>query len=97
MADTLGIAYQQVAKLETAATRASGSRLWDLASALDVPVSFFFDGAPSAGAAVRVDGHRGPGRLEWTRAFDRLAPDVRGAILGLVRSVGGDGQIQAAG
>lgn len=34
---------QQIQKYERGANRIGASRLWDLAQALDVPVSFFFD------------------------------------------------------
>lgn len=43
LAKKLGITFQQVQKYETGKDRVSSSRLWDLANALDVPVSFFFE------------------------------------------------------
>ncbi|CAA7621106.1 helix-turn-helix domain-containing protein [Magnetospirillum sp. UT-4] len=48
----LGLTFQQVQKYERGANRCSGSRLWDLARVLDVPVSFFFDDMPAAVAAA---------------------------------------------
>lgn len=44
LAEKVGIKFQQIQKYETGANRVSASRLWDIAEALDVPVSFFFDG-----------------------------------------------------
>jgi len=44
LAEQVGIKFQQIQKYETGANRVSASRLWDMADALDVPVSFFFDG-----------------------------------------------------
>ncbi len=44
LAQQVGIKFQQIQKYETGANRISASRLWDIAEALDVPVSFFFDG-----------------------------------------------------
>lgn len=44
LAEQVGIKFQQIQKYETGANRISASRLWDIAEALDVPVSFFFDG-----------------------------------------------------
>lgn len=44
LGDTVGIKFQQIQKYETGMNRVSASRLWDIASALDVPVSFFFEG-----------------------------------------------------
>ncbi|MEL6125360.1 MAG: helix-turn-helix transcriptional regulator [Pseudomonadota bacterium] len=44
LGDTVGIKFQQIQKYETGMNRVSASRLWDIAHALDVPVSFFFEG-----------------------------------------------------
>ncbi|MBU2960625.1 helix-turn-helix domain-containing protein [Citreicella sp. C3M06] len=47
LAEQVGIKFQQIQKYETGANRVSASRLWDIADALDVPVSFFFEGIES--------------------------------------------------
>ncbi len=44
LAEKVGIKFQQIQKYETGANRVSASRLWDISEALDVPVSFFFEG-----------------------------------------------------
>lgn len=44
LAEAVGIKFQQIQKYETGANRVSASRLWGIAEALDVSVSFFFDG-----------------------------------------------------
>ncbi|MEL6111601.1 MAG: helix-turn-helix transcriptional regulator [Pseudomonadota bacterium] len=44
LADAVNIRFQQIQKYESGANRISASRLWTLARALDVPVSYFFDG-----------------------------------------------------
>lgn len=44
LAEQVGIKFQQIQKYETGANRVSASRLWDIAEALDIPVSFFFEG-----------------------------------------------------
>ena len=46
LADALGITFQQVQKYEKGANRVGASRLQHIASFLQVPVSFFFEGAP---------------------------------------------------
>ncbi len=48
LAEQVGIKFQQIQKYETGANRVSASRLWDIADALDVPVSFFFEGLKDA-------------------------------------------------
>lgn len=47
LAELVGIKFQQIQKYETGANRVSASRLWDIADALDVDVSFFFEGIKS--------------------------------------------------
>jgi transcriptional regulator with XRE-family HTH domain len=44
LGESVGIRFQQIQKYENAANRVSASRLWDIATALDVPISFFFEG-----------------------------------------------------
>ena len=50
LAEKVGIKFQQIQKYETGANRVSASRLWDIAEALEVDVSFFFSGMADAGA-----------------------------------------------
>ena len=49
LADAVGIKFQQIQKYETGMNRVSASRLWDIASTLDVPISFFFEGLDGNG------------------------------------------------
>ena len=44
LAEKVGIKFQQIQKYETGMNRVSASRLWEIAHALKVDVSFFFDG-----------------------------------------------------
>ena len=44
LAERLGISFQQVQKYESGANRISGSRLWDIATVLETPVAYFFEG-----------------------------------------------------
>mgnify|MGYP001210818856 CR=1 FL=1 len=56
LAEKVGIKFQQIQKYETGMNRVSASRLWDIASALGVDVSFFFEGLESgADAAAQTD------------------------------------------
>ena len=50
LGDKVGIKFQQIQKYETGMNRISASRLWDIAAALDVPISFFFEGLEGAEA-----------------------------------------------
>src|ERR1700758_1778342 len=49
LAAGLGISFQQVQKYEKGNNRIGAGRLQQLAEILEVPVSFFFEGFPSAG------------------------------------------------
>ncbi len=44
LGDSVGIKFQQIQKYETGTNRISASRMWDIAAAMEVPVSFFFEG-----------------------------------------------------
>ena len=44
LGERVGIKFQQIQKYETGMNRISASRLWDIAQALEVPVSYFFEG-----------------------------------------------------
>ena len=58
LAQSVGIRFQQIQKYESGANRISASRLWDLARALDVPVSFFFVGLDDNLQMQSADGDR---------------------------------------
>ena len=73
LADRLGLTFQQVQKYERGANRISASKLFEIAAALNVPVSSFFEGlrqVDEAGASRRVDD-----------IFARLMEDEEGAAL----------------
>ena len=44
LAEKVGIKFQQIQKYETGMNRVSASRLWDIAEAVQAPISYFFDG-----------------------------------------------------
>ena len=54
-AERIGATTEEVQQYETGATRIGAGRMWEIAGALEVPVSFFFEGlegqAPDAGVA----------------------------------------------
>lgn len=58
LGDALGLTFQQVQKYEKGANRIGASRLQQIAHILQVPVSFFFEGAPN------VPGHLPDGLAE---------------------------------
>lgn len=103
LGEKLGITFQQIQKYEKGTNRIGASRLQSIASVLSVPVSFFFDGAPSHSGGVAdgfsdsADGSFLPEFLsssegiQLNRAFSRIAdPKVRRRIIDLVRSLSGE-------
>ncbi len=55
LAEALGISFQQVQKYESAGSRISASRLYQVARVLDVPPGFFFAGLEPDGERVSRD------------------------------------------
>ncbi|MGB7037625.1 MAG: helix-turn-helix transcriptional regulator [Xanthobacteraceae bacterium] len=56
LGDALGLTFQQVQKYEKGTNRIGASRLQQISQILQVPVSFFFEGAPSAITSGRHEG-----------------------------------------
>jgi transcriptional regulator with XRE-family HTH domain len=56
LADAMRLTYQQVQKYETGTNRMSASKLQQSAHILQVPVTFFFEGAPSVPGAPQAKG-----------------------------------------
>lgn len=54
VAERIGVRFQQIQKYECGANRMSAARLWQLVQALDVPVTYFYDGLDGP----RKDAHR---------------------------------------
>ena len=55
LGDALGLTFQQVQKYEKGTNRIGASRLQQISHILQVPVAFFFEGAPSAQVVGRSD------------------------------------------
>jgi transcriptional regulator with XRE-family HTH domain len=56
LADSLKLTFQQVQKYEKGTNRIGASRLHHIAHVLQVPVAFFFEGAPSLSASSQGPG-----------------------------------------
>src|SRR5438309_207539 len=52
LGDSLGLTFQQVQKYEKGTNRIGASRLQQISNILQVPVSFFFEGAPTMSSEV---------------------------------------------
>ena len=91
LAEQVGIKFQQIQKYETGTNRVSASRLWDIADALDVPVSFFFEGLEAengeAGEAdnVPADILADKEALELVRSYYAIPENQRRRLFELAR------------
>lgn len=56
LGDAIGLTFQQVQKYEKGTNRIGASRLQQISNILQVPVSFFFEGAPNMPGHRNVDG-----------------------------------------
>jgi transcriptional regulator with XRE-family HTH domain len=98
LGDALGLTFQQIQKYEKGTNRIGASRLHQIANTLQVPISFFYDGAPGGGGRASglneapsvgyvSDFLASSDGLALTKAFMRLkAPKVRRRIVDLVEA-----------
>lgn len=106
LAGEVNIRFQQIQKYESGANRISASRLWSLAKALDVPVSYFFDGlngeetthfSSSSDHAPGTNGSKAPvdvfstkETIDLVRAFYNLGEEPRRRLLDLAKAMSGE-------
>ena len=99
LGDALGLTFQQVQKYEKGTNRIGASRLHHTARILQVPVAFFFEGAPRApGFPARTNDAPSPAYvsdflassdgLALARAFTRIKnPKLRRSIVDVVLTI----------
>lgn len=99
LGDAVGIKFQQIQKYETGMNRISASRLYDIATALDVPVAFFFDGMNADGTesvditvdtasdAPSTDVFAEKETLELIRCYYQMPEEPRRRLFELTRSL----------
>ncbi len=93
LAMTVGIRFQQIQKYECGANRISAARLWQLAEALETPVSYFYDGlAEAAERAAQPQNPRGEmfsrkETLDLIQAYYQLGERPRRRLLDLAKSL----------
>lgn len=101
LGESLGITFQQIQKYEKGTNRIGASRLQNIASVLQVPVSFFFEDAPgvstesgfaeSRPAAFVTDFLSSSEGLQLNKAFLRIKDaKVRRRLVDLIQSIAGE-------
>jgi transcriptional regulator with XRE-family HTH domain len=103
LGDALGITFQQVQKYEKGTNRVSASRLQHISHILQVPVPFFFEGAPHVPGQATGNGGAAPSPayvteflasghgLALTKAFMRIQKrELRRRIVDLVEEIVND-------
>lgn len=103
LGESLGITFQQIQKYEKGTNRVGASRLQNISSILNVPVSFFFEDAPgdhsstpggleeASSSNYVVDFLSSSEGLQLNRAFVKIAdPRVRRRIVDLVKTLAAD-------
>lgn len=102
LGDRMGLTFQQIQKYEKGVNRIGASRLYQLSQILEVPVQFFFEGAPATNGSSSSSSFSQPETetflyeflntrdgLELNRAFVRISDaQVRRSVVDLVRSIG---------
>lgn len=81
----IGLTFQQMQKYERGQNRISASTLYRLAEALDVPVSFFYDGLGNGPGSVPAG--IGPEALELIHYYDGVPAPLRRTVLGLIKAM----------
>jgi transcriptional regulator with XRE-family HTH domain len=104
LGDALALTFQQVQKYEKGTNRIGASRLQQISQILQVPVAFFFEGAPALSEGVMTDAlQTAPSPtyvsdflatsdgLSLTKAFMRIPdPKLRRRIVDLVQQIAGE-------
>ena len=91
LAVQVGIRFQQIQKYECGANRISAARLWQLAEALETPVSYFYDGVTEAlerkDAAPAGEMFSRKETLDLIQAYYQLGERPRRRLLDLAKSL----------
>jgi transcriptional regulator with XRE-family HTH domain len=101
LGDALGLTFQQVQKYEKGTNRIGASRLQQIANILQVPVAFFFEGAPHTSHSSGMSEAPSPAYvsdflatsdgLSLTKAFMKIkSSKLRRRIVDLVEQIAGE-------
>jgi transcriptional regulator with XRE-family HTH domain len=89
LAERMSLAFQQIQKYERGTNRLSASALWRAAEAVDVPVTFFFDGLRQSDTVVH-DQELDVVMLRLTQKIRNLTPSLRERLSALIATIGSE-------
>lgn len=99
LGEAIGVTFQQIQKYEKGSNRVSASMLFEIAQALNLQISYFFEGLADdyigegdgrIPATISPDVEAFMSSTEGLRAIETLStasPRVRRAVIGLIRSL----------
>lgn len=99
LAESIGVRFQQIQKYECGSNRVTAAKLFRLASALNVPTNYFFEGwrsAPDTALAEKAAGEQNliapdvlsqRETLELIRAYYQLSERPRRRLLDLAKAM----------
>lgn len=87
LATAIGVSFQQVQKYERGSNRVSASRLWLIAEALNVPMTYFFDGVTTETGAPREERPITPWVQELMTLEKDLPASARKLVLNMARQL----------
>ncbi len=101
LAEAVNIRFQQIQKYENGVNRVSASRLWELAEALRVPVTYFYEGLGEPAvtfeevngdhdATLDADPFKNTDTVALIRAFYTMNAEPRRRLLDLAKAMSGD-------
>lgn len=87
LANSIGVSFQQVQKYERGSNRVSASRLWRISEALNVPMTYFFDGVTTDAGAPREERPMTPWARELMALEKNLPASARKLVLNMARQL----------
>jgi transcriptional regulator with XRE-family HTH domain len=84
---SIGITVQQINRYETARCHLTTSRLASIASALELPLSYFFEDADFPAESPLAKSITGSGRLALLSAYSQLDPAKRNLLISIAKSL----------
>ncbi|MDD7970241.1 helix-turn-helix domain-containing protein [Roseinatronobacter alkalisoli] len=88
LAEIVGIKFQQIQKYETGMNRVSASRLWDIAQALKVAITFFFEDVDQEQPSAEDDMLSNKETLDLLRTYYAIPENQRKRLFDLARALG---------